>query len=189
MNPPAQRASSETAREAAIKARAVRYLSLAFQEGREALSCDWVKRDPDLAAVRDDEDQDWRLVMQRYCSSNAAQLRKPKWSEIAGVTTTLAQETSAIRGYPEPPWGDPRSRLQRWLVVAAVGVLVAFVAFGVTGSLSTSSSVALGSATAGLGAALATVRRPAIRERQRTRLDQDSLQSEPEGEDTEPPRS
>ena len=139
MTGPDETERTATARAKGAEARALKHLRLAFQEGRDELSCEWVERDPDLDAIRRevrDDDTGWRLLKQRYCTSKAA--TKPvSGREIRRATPTLRGETDALRGYPARPWGDPVPRRKFWMAVAGICLLLAALAIALTDRFTT----------------------------------------------------
>src|SRR3954465_8805910 len=81
----------------------VKRLNIALHDSKGALSCEWVNRDPDLKAVRDAPDTDWRVLMDRYCGSTVP--KDPEWKLVHARASALAAEMRSVHGQPDRPWG------------------------------------------------------------------------------------
>lgn len=103
--------------------RAFDELELAFQEGGRALSSDWIHRDPDLRALRNDTTGRWRLVVQRHAATSREMTDYAGWGSV--IARFQQAESTLGRGYPLSPWGRASMRLWGWgtalvMVLAAV---------------------------------------------------------------------
>jgi hypothetical protein len=95
--------------------RAFDELELAFQEGGGSLSSDWIHRDPDLRALRNDKTGRWRLVVQRHAASSQEKHDYAGWAPI--LSRFHRGESTLGVGYPRSPWGRASTRLLGWAMV------------------------------------------------------------------------
>ncbi len=101
-----------------LRRRAYEELALAIDLSNGDLPANWLSQgDRDLQALRDRDDPEWRFLLMRVSGD-----------EVSGE-------------FPQPSWGDPHRRLERWgtlgavLLLAAVAVFVLFAPIWFVGAV------------------------------------------------------
>jgi hypothetical protein len=111
--------------------RAFGELELAFQEGGRALSSEWIHRDPDLRALRNDTTGRWRLVVQRHAATSKENTDYAAWGPL--LARFQKAESTLGPGYPLSPWGRASMRLLGW--GTALAVVLSVIVWGERRSL------------------------------------------------------